>query len=138
MAKASLYKTLISRMNDAISAGNYLEASWYSYAILEDRLRSLLRSTGGEPLTANGRPLQAMSKKRKLLETRLAANQQLMSQLTALKDWCTRRNSLAHAMADATTPIADVDANKKALGEDGAELVRTLTASAMRLKRRSK
>ena len=48
MAKEALYREFMSRMNAADQAGNYLEASWYAYAILEDRLRSLLRSSGGE------------------------------------------------------------------------------------------
>ena len=46
--KRELYEELYERMNTAHDAGFNLEASWFAYAVIEDRLLSLLRNSGGE------------------------------------------------------------------------------------------
>jgi len=54
MRKHDLYATLIERCEAAAANAAYFESSWYAYAVLEDRLRSLLRSSGGETKTVDG------------------------------------------------------------------------------------
>jgi hypothetical protein len=68
MPKEALYKTLISRMESASDAGMYPEASWYSYAALEDRLVSLPKNSGGvgeKAGGANGKPIKMTGPKLK-------------------------------------------------------------------------
>ena len=46
--KQKLYQHLMKRMDQAVEHGRDVEAGWYAYAVLEDRLRSMLRQSGGE------------------------------------------------------------------------------------------
>jgi hypothetical protein len=61
-AKREHYKDLIDRMNKAHNDEYYLEASWFAYTVLEDRLLSALRQSGGATY-ANFRPIRMLGKK---------------------------------------------------------------------------
>ena len=61
-AKREYYKDLIDRMNKAHDDEYYLEASWFAYTVLEDRLLSALRQSGGATY-ANFRPIRMLGKK---------------------------------------------------------------------------
>lgn len=68
MPKQALYKTFMSRMDAAYDARMYLKSSWYAYAVLEDRLVSLLRNSGGigeDNGGASGKPIRMMGSKLK-------------------------------------------------------------------------
>ncbi len=52
--KRELFENFISRMDSEIENGRYFEASWYVYALLEDRLISMLRNSGGVPQPTRG------------------------------------------------------------------------------------
>lgn len=138
MAKEALYREFMARMKAADEAGNYLEASWYAYAILEDRLRSLLRSSGGEGKgkVAGGKPIRMMGPKLEELKWRAKSDSLLAANLdyTGIKKWKEDRNDLTHAMADASLTLAQIDAAAKKLAQDGAELVRTVSAACRRVK----
>jgi len=140
MVKHAHYKTFISRMKSAYEAGMYLEASWYVYAVLEDRLISLLRSSGGVGENgggAKGKPIKMMGPKLKEL-TRRAKKDRLLKENfehDRLNAWKESRNNLMHAMADGTMPVSDIDAAAKRLAEDGQVLVREYAAACMRLKK---
>jgi hypothetical protein len=140
MAKHALYKTFMTRMNDAYQATMYLEASWYVYAVLEDRLVSLLRSSGGVGETnggAGGKPIRMMGPKLKELSRRSKTDKLLKEcfEYSRLNTWKESRNNLMHAMGDASMSIQDIDLAAKRLAEEGIELVKEYAAACRRLKK---
>lgn len=134
--KQQLYQAFIERMENAEKEGFYFEACWYASAILEDRLLSLLTSTGGVPFS-RGRPIRMLGPKLKALIERATDNDVLRQNvdLAAINDWKDRRNDLMHAMAEGTQTLNEIEAAAKALAEDALELVRDTAAAARRLKR---
>lgn len=140
MPKQALYGTFISRMNSAYESGMYLEASWYAYAILEDRLVSLLQNSGGVGQNdggAGGKPIRMMGPKLKELSRRAKKDMLLKENFEhdKLNAWKDSRNNLMHAMGDATMPITDIDTAAKKLAEDGQALVREYAAACRRFKK---
>src|SRR5581483_5803626 len=132
MAKESLYRTFVARMEASLAAQMYLEASWYAYAVLEDRLVSLLRNSGGlaGAVRMMGPKLKELSRRAKY-DALLAAN----FEENRLDAWREARNELMHAMADATMSIAEIDAGARDLAIEGAALVREYAAACRRLKK---
>lgn len=140
MAKEALYKMFIYRIKSAYDASMYLEASWYTYAVLEDRLISLLRNSGGvgeKGGGANGKPIKMMGPKLKELCRRAKKDNLLKENFEhdKLNAWKESRNNLMHAMGGATMPISDIDAAAKKLAEDGQALIREYSAACRRLKK---
>ena len=140
MPKQALYKIFMARMEAAYDASMYLEASWYAYAILEDRLVSLLKNSGGVGENdggASGKPIRMMGPKLKELFRRAKKDKLLKENFehNNLNNWKESRNNLMHAMGDATMPIEDIDATAKKLVEDGRALVREYAAACRRLKK---
>ena len=140
MPKEALYRTFISRMNAAYDASMYLEASWYAYAVLEDRLLSLLRNSGGVGENGNGskgKPIRMMGPKLKELSRRARKDQLLKANFEhdRLHKWKEARNSLMHAMGDATLPIEDIDSAARELADNGRALVREYASACRRLKK---
>jgi hypothetical protein len=127
-------------MDITYDSSMYLEASWYAYAVLEDRLVSLLKNSGGigeKNGGAGGKPIRMMGPKLKEL-TRRAKKDKLLKENfehDKLNDWKESRNNLMHAMGDATLTISDIDIAAKQLAKDGRELVREYASAARRLKK---
>ncbi len=136
MSKQALYSTFISRMKEAHEAKRFFEASWYAYAVLEDRLRSMLRSTGGEGVGGPGKPIRMMGPKLKELKHRAKSDELLKVNFEhdRLNTWKEARNNLMHAMADAAMSIEQIDAQAEQLSLEGEELVRVFSAACRRLK----
>jgi hypothetical protein len=131
MGKFAIYREMIARLEAAITCRYYLEASWYAYALLEDRLISLLESSGGNP------GVRMMGPKIGALQTRSASDSSLSFnfEYTRLNAWKNARNDLMHAMAEGSIPIRDIDLRAEALAREGAALVRIYSAAARRQKR---
>ncbi len=140
MAKHALYRSFLSRMSEAQDASMYLEASWYAYAVLEDRLVSLLRNSGGvgeKQGGASGKPIRMMGPKLKELKRRAKSDRLLKENFEhdKLNAWKDSRNNLMHAMGDATMSLPDIDESAKQLAEEGATLIREYAAACRRLKK---
>lgn len=131
MNKRVLYEEFIGRIDASIAAAAYLEASWYIYAVLEDRLISMLRLSGGVPpgIRMMGSKISEVSL-RAVSDLLLAAN----FDEAAMRDWSTKRNALMHAMAEGALTIQQVDRDAEVLATEGRSLVRTVTTQVMRLK----
>tara|TARA_R100001509_G_scaffold125429_1_gene78945 strand:- start:22872 stop:23309 length:438 start_codon:yes stop_codon:yes gene_type:complete len=137
--KNNHYKELMSRMKSAHEQEFYLEACWFAYTVLEDRLLSALRQSGGATY-ANHRPIRMLGKKmqeirqRKRNDPLLAAyfNDPLMDRI---HQWKEDRNDLTHAMADGTKSMAEVDKSAYLLSTSGAKLVNEVCSAARRLKK---
>jgi hypothetical protein len=133
MSKSSLYREMIKRLEHAVEERQFFEASWYAYAILEDRLISLIVSSGSS-LAPN-----MMGPKIKLLEARAQTDLALAAnfEMVRLNAWKRARNNLMHAMADGTMSIDDIDIHVAMLATEGAELVRIYSAAARRHKKQA-
>lgn len=134
--KRKLLGTIIGRMRTAQNDGRHLEAAWYAYAILEDRLRSALQSSGGEIGGSKKKPLG--DKLAELIER--AKHSAVLADALPLKDlvdWKDARNHLMHSMLDGSMSEQDIDQSAEKLSLDGLALVKKITASAMRLKKHS-
>ncbi len=137
MSKQSLYSEFIKRMKSARDAGNYFESAWYAYAVLEDRLRSLLRSSGGEGRGGQGKPIRMMGLKLEELKYRVEKDELLRANFEhdKLDAWKDDRNNLMHAMADASMSLEQIDSAVIKLAEEGAVLVRDYSAACRRMKK---
>lgn len=136
MGKRSLYETFIERIDGHISSRNFFEASWYIYAVLEDRMISMLQNSGGATLN-NGNPIRMLGPKLSTLKTRATSDTLLDVNFPhdAIFDWKEKRNDLMHAMAEGSLDIDQIDEAAKSLAEEGQKLVRNVSACAMRLKK---
>lgn len=127
MQKYANYKEQMGRLKKALSHQFYLEALFIEYAILEDRLESVLRHSG----KWNPKPDQHISIDRKItLVAKLAeekkglAKRYFAVELTeSLKMWKEDRNRLIHALMKQSLHTEDL----RKLSENGAELVKQLS-----------
>ena len=128
---------MIARLDRAIEGGHFFEASWYVYAILEDRLISLWQSS--EPGSARSRAPRMMGPKIDGLSARAAQDPLLRKNFESIRliAWKDNRNDLMHAMAEGTLSISVIDNRIEALARYGAELVREYSAAARRQKKHS-
>lgn len=136
--KRDLYSMFMSRMKGATESGQFFEASWYAYAVLEDRLRSLLRNSGGEGENNGiGKPIRMMGPKLRELKKRAKKDELLQAnfEYNRLNTWKDDRNNLMHAMADATMTLEQIDVLAKALAQESEALVREYSSAAQRLKK---
>lgn len=137
--KREHYNDLMDKMNRSHEAEFYLEASWFAYTILEDRLLSALRQSGGityknnKPIRMLGKKMQEI-KQRKKKDTLLNAyfNDALMDRI---HNWKEERNNLTHAMADGTKTITQIDKDAYLLSSNAQNLVRDVCSAAIRLKK---
>lgn len=135
-SKRSLYEDFTGRIDTSIASGHFLEASWYIYAALEDRLISMLQQTGGAT-SASGKQIKMLGPKIGELDARQSSDQLLAANFpkTEIEAWGRRRNDLMHGMADGSLTIAQIDADARSLAIDGRDLLRDVAAAAMRLKK---
>jgi hypothetical protein len=135
--KRELFEGFHKRMDEAINQNFYLEASWYAYAIIEDRLVSMLLQSGGIGLNGGSAPIRMLGKKLSELERRAGNDELLKVNLvpSKIRDWASSRNELMHAMADGSLDQQLIDKNAYLLATSGKALVRDISAAAMRLKK---
>ncbi|KJG17567.1 hypothetical protein UB37_19745 [Photobacterium iliopiscarium] len=138
-SKREHYKDLMQRMNNAHNNKYYLEASWFAYTVLEDRLLSALRQSGGATY-ANFKPIKMLGKKMQEIRLRKANDQLLAVYFNdALMDkihaWKEKRNDLTHAMADGTKTMTEIDRAAYLLSMDGKKLVKDTSNAARLLKK---
>ncbi len=144
MDKRQLFEVFLDRMSAAQDAGMPFESAWYAYAVLEDRLVSMLRNSGGET-SANGKEIRMMGNKITMLRKR-AANDALLAanfpehdvadvKATRLWIWKDKRDTLMHSMADGNLTLGQIDAMVDEVSVEGALLAREYASAAMRLKK---
>ena len=118
------------RMTKAIVAEFYLEASWYAYAIIEDRLVAVLKRSGGV-LDSDGNPVRMLGPKLKLIRKRRKKDILLQAYfpeavLGNIDTWKEERNDLMHAMADASASLPEIDKRAYLMATRGQELVKSV------------
>ena len=122
------YKEQMGRLNRAIKAEFYLEAIFIEYAIMEDRLESILRHSG----KWNPKPDQFVSldSKRKRVEKMAEeknsyAAKYFPPELTdRINQWRLKRNSLIHALLKQSIHTEEI----RSVALDGQRIVKTLNS----------
>jgi hypothetical protein len=137
--KKKHYEELMVRMTKAIEAKFYLEASWYAYSILEDRMISALMASGGAH-DSRKKLFRTLGRKIGIIEDRAKKDSLLRAYfdaplIAALTQWKNERDALMHAMADAATPLQVVDKQAYLLATHGKDLVKTACRNVRLLKR---
>lgn len=128
------YQTLILRIDQAIEDEFFLEATWIAYAILEDRLVSVLRESGADPTIRMLGPklIAVQSKTQQSINMRKAFFGDMLDRLKAWKD---KRNDLMHALADERQDIPDIDQAAQSVAIEGRDLAREFAAACRRFKK---
>lgn len=136
--KYSIYEAFIGRLEDDYRKGYYFQSAWLEFALLEDRLNSILSNSGGKL-----QPKATMGPKIKELKKRSETNRLLYEyfekglMLDRIETWKEVRNRFMHNMANGTMTVAEIDAEIKALANEGAVLVRDFASIARRVKKYS-
>lgn len=126
MQKYYNYKEQMGRLKKAIDQAFYLEAIFIEYAIIEDRLESVLRHSGkwnpkpGKPISIE----KKINNVKKLTEEKKGiARKYFVEQLFVdLEEWKTERNRLIHALMKQLLHTEEL----KNLAEKGYEIVKLL------------
>lgn len=126
MQKYANYKEQMGRLKKALSQGFYLEAIFIEYAILEDRLESVLRHSG----KWNPKPdafVSLDSKRKKVAklaeEKKSLAHKYFPEELTdGIESWKNDRNRIIHALMKQSLHTEDL----YELAMNGQALVKTL------------
>lgn len=152
MDKRKKYETLIARLDDNIDSGHFFEASWYASGVIEDRLLSLLRLSGGVPTEKNGKEVRTIGRKIGEVKKRLGMHAELTqvlpldvkdnkgsksnSLIERLNTWKNLRNELMHELGDSTIEISSIDSRSPTLASEGRDVARELSATVYRLKKK--
>lgn len=126
MQKYANYREQMSRLNKALNARFYLEAIFIEYAVMEDRLESVLRHSG----KWNPKPDEHISIDRKCRnvaklaeEKKGLARRYFSAELTdGILEWKEKRNKMIHALLKQSLHTEDL----QSIAEEGHQLVKTL------------
>ncbi len=152
MSKKELYEELIKHMHHAVEEGFFLEASWLSYAIIEDRTKRIL-----EVSVVPRRRRESLADKTKKLRELAARSGVLavylnddvapkkedgdalpLALLDELDPWRDDRNRLVHRVADGTIDYEDAAEQVAKLGRDGAKLAAKFAKIGRQVKKHMK
>ena len=125
MQKYENYKEQMGRLNRALHYHFYLEAIFIEYAIVEDRIESVLRHSG----KFNPEKHTTLEKKlSRLCEMQRAKNGLVRKYFSdaliqSVYDWKNRRNPLIHALMKQNLCTADLES----VALEGQALIKTLS-----------
>ena len=137
--KTDYYKVLMHKMNEAHDHKFYLESSWFAYSILEDRLVSALRQSGGITY-ANNREIRMLGNKMKVINERKTTDKLLAAYfddelMDEIDTWKNERNDLMHALADGTQTIEAILSSAQNQSKKAKTIVKKACTAARLLKR---
>ncbi|GIQ70826.1 hypothetical protein DUZ99_16680 [Xylanibacillus composti] len=131
-AKGKRFEGLIERADKALDNGYCIEASTIYYAILEERLISVLTKFGCT-IDRWQKMHYCINKLKTLTATNSLARAAFDTSLLDTMDaWRDRRNEVIHDFAKMDIPYNDIEEWAK----EGKSLLRQFNAAAMRLKKR--
>lgn len=132
MQKYENYKAQMGRLTHAISAHFYLEALFIEYAIMEDRLESVLTHAGvfredrHNTITKKIRRLEAFCQSDKTARKYFSPEL-----LQSIQDWKENRNKFIHALMKQVFTGDELEA----IVQDGLTIVKTLNNESSLYKR---
>ena len=136
--KRLMFNEVIARLDEALSKNYFLEASWITYSLFEDRCNSILKKTGGLPLVQKGQFL-SINKKLKTLKTRSASHSYLLKVpniipiVQDITSWKNKRNLIMHNMVDLQTSWENINNDAEKLARDGRKLLGKFASAAMKV-----
>jgi len=136
MQKYSNYKEQMGRLRKAMASGFYLEAVFIEYAIIEDRLESIIRHSGTWKEAFDEDP-PTITRKLGIVDE-LARRKKSLPQkyfkpelTTAIKEWKDHRNKIIHALLKQDLHTEQL----KAIAAEGEMLAKTLSNKVTSYKR---
>ena len=125
MLKYETYRAMHMNLSKAMKNGFYYEAVFIEYAILEDRLASILKYARIPYVNSKGREINITDKLKKIenrpeLSDRFYRERLSEPFLQRIREWLTRRNDLIHHLANIPYDHESV----RQTAEQGLELVR--------------
>lgn len=128
MQKYENYKEQMRRLKKALNAEFYLEAIFIEYAILEDRIESMLRHSNKfnpdkyNTLNMELNRLQNMQRQKNSLVGRYFSDELF----DKIRKWKDERNQLIHALMKQDLHTEDL----KTLADEGQEMIKTVSNKA--------
>lgn len=132
--KESLYTLFFSRMNHANKIGYYFETIWIAYAMIEDRLNSVLDKTGGNVDRMISKKIEILQR-RKNIYVRAQFPEKFIGRISR---WVDQRNILAHEMANSHKSWAYLDKKAALLALEAPGLVNEISGAVNRVKKQLK
>ncbi|WP_312199805.1 hypothetical protein [Anaerospora hongkongensis] len=131
-SKQEHYEYLLSKLDQAIEAKYFLEATWIAYAVLEDRIESAIKNAGATPRGMFGAKLAALGNLIPIHEaTRKAFFGDIIKRIS---DWKDERNDLMHDLGNLVKPKEQLESDMKYVGSIGRDLAREVCATVRRQK----
>lgn len=144
ITKRDTYEQGIARIDQALHEGFWLEASWITYAMFEDRCDSLLEKSGGPVATNHPSGFVSINQKISELKKR-SSSDQFLSQVSGLSelldevhDWKERRNPIMHSMVEMPRDWGMINVDTKGLAKDGRKILGRFAAAAMKVRKKFK
>ena len=136
MSKQESYKMMFVNLKKAMKYGYYYEAIFIEYAIIEDRLTSVLKSAGVKHINNTGRDISIKTKISRIKGRNEFHDEFLCKKLSAtlldsVEEWIDQRNVLVHHLA--SIPYDSMEIRR--IAEKGDELLKDFknkSASAIR------
>ena len=140
-SKLRSYQELLNRIQEAIDSDFYLEATWITYAVIEDRVCSALEKSGGLPKDQNDKPLRMLGSKLEVLSKRMNENPLLRKYLE--KDgivdrvihWKNKRNPLMHSLASEAKSWNSIEQEAKLVALEGKDVAWLLANAVSRFRK---
>ncbi len=133
MRKYYNYREQMGRLKKAINMEFYLEAVFIEYAVMEDRLKSVLEKEGiYDPREHNGLDAKVEGTRKLIGDTACALYQYITPNLLDdIKQWKTTRNKLIHGLMNQAMTTEDL----KEFALQGQDLAKTLSNKVTLYKR---
>ena len=131
--KDRLYAHLFARIDASIKNGYFLESSWIAYAIIEDRIDSILKKFNKD----RDPKVRLISNKLDMLsriQSPLVRAQFAPELINRIGVWTSRRNNLTHEMANAHFTYQQITVRSKQVALEGELLAHDVSNAAMRTK----
>ena len=132
--KEDLYTLFFTRMNEANKACYYFETITIAYAMIEDRINSVLDKTGGNADRMISKKLEFLRKRKNVL-VRAQFPEDFIKEI---EHWIDQRNVLAHEMANSHKPWTYLDKKAALLALRAPKLVNEISGAVNRVKNQLK
>jgi hypothetical protein len=129
--KDRLYTYLFGRIDSSIAEGYFLESSWIAYAIIEDRLDSILSKVTKYKGRLISRKLEYLSR----ISNPFVRIEFPTGLINRIDTWTSRRNNLTHEMANARLSIQQITDRSKQVALEGEKLAHDVSSAVMRTKK---
>lgn len=127
------YREQMSRLTKAMKSQFYLEAVFIEYAVIEDRLTSILRYTNDFNAEKHNTIVKKLNKLESIQRDKNGILKNYISDelISEIHEWKNNRNTIVHALLNQTVSTDEL----KTFAEKGQELAKTLSSKATSYKR---